>query len=107
MSGEPATSETPVDLVAATSRPALGVNVFFRLAAAFVLLFVVTIFSLIAILFGDPQAPIARWLDRYGMQLIIGELCAILVTGTLAMTVDRWQTLNGQQAVPQDGSAVE
>ncbi len=72
------------------SPPVLGrVNIFFRIAAGFVGLFVVTIFSLIAVLFGDPAAPLARWLDRVGMQLIVGEMCAILIVGTLAMTVDR------------------
>ena len=55
------------------------------------MLFVVTIFALIAILFGDPAAPIAKLLDRYGMRLIVGEMCAILLAGTSAMTVDRWQ----------------
>lgn len=65
------------------------VNVFFRLATGLVALFVVTIFALIAVLFGDPKAPIAILLDRIGMQLIVGEMCAILVVGTLAMTVDR------------------
>lgn len=72
-------------------RPPFGVNLFFRIAAGLVLLFVVTIFSLIAVLFGDPAAPIAKLLDQFGMQLIVGEMCAILVVGALAMTVDRWQ----------------
>jgi hypothetical protein len=70
-----------------------GVNLFFRIAAGMVLVFVITIFALIAILFGDPAAPVAKWLDQNGMRLIIGEMCAILVTGALAMTVDRRQAL--------------
>ena len=65
------------------------VNIFFRLAAGLVALFVITIFGLIAILFGDPAAPVARLLDRIGLQLIVGELFAILVVGTFAMTFDR------------------
>ena len=58
-----------------------------------VLVFVITIFALIAILFGDPAAPVAKWLDQNGMRLIVGEMCSILVTGALAMTVDRRQAL--------------
>ncbi|MES2790261.1 MAG: hypothetical protein V4719_11670 [Planctomycetota bacterium] len=82
---------------AGAGRAAPGVNLFFRMAAGLVLLFVITIFALIAILFGDPAAPIAKLLDRYGMQLIIVEMCAILITGALAMTVDRWQVLRASQ----------
>lgn len=74
-------------------KPPIGpfgrVNIFFRLAAGLVVLFVVTIFALIAVLFGDPAAPIAKLLDKIGMQLIVGEMCAILIMGTLAMTIDR------------------
>lgn len=81
-----------------TPRPPFGVNLFFRIAAGLVLLFVVTIFALIAILFGDPAAPISQWLDQHGMQLIIGELCAILIIGALAMTIDRWQAIRAASA---------
>lgn len=95
VASEPVADSKSVESDSVPVRGALGVNVFFRLAAALVLLFVITIFALIAILFGDPQAPIARFLDHYGMQLIIGEMCAILMTGTLAMTVDRWQAVHG------------
>lgn len=69
--------------------PPGGVNVFFRIAAGLVLLFVVTIFALIAVLFGDPAAPVAKLLDQIGMPLIIGEMFAILVVGVFAMTFDR------------------
>lgn len=71
------------------ARPFGNVNIFFRLAAGLVALFVVTIFALIATMFGDPAAPVAKLLDRYGMQLIVGEMFAILIVGTLAMTIDR------------------
>jgi hypothetical protein len=79
--------ETPV----ATS-PLGRVNIFFRIATGLVGLFVITIFALIAVLFGDPTAPVAKLLDRIGMQLILGEMFAILIFGTLAMTVDRRST---------------
>lgn len=83
------TPESNPPPAAPAHRPFSNVNIFFRLAAGLVALFVVTIFSLIAVLFGDPAAPIAKLLDQIGMQLIIGEMCAILIVGTLAMTIDR------------------
>ncbi len=87
-------TESPVPDEESAPKPAVQplrsrVNIFFRIAAGLVGVFVVTIFSLIAVVFGDPAAPLARLLDRIGMQLIVGEMCAILIVGTLAMTVDR------------------
>ena len=82
-----ADADTPPEQPAA--RPFGNVNLFFRLAAGLVALFVVTIFALIATMLGDPAAPVARLLDKYGMQLIVGEMFAILIVGTLAMTIDR------------------
>ncbi|MDB5336764.1 MAG: hypothetical protein JWN70_2383 [Planctomycetaceae bacterium] len=100
-------SEPPVPDDAATTpstspRPPFGVNLFFRIAAGLVLVFVITIFALIAILFGDPAAPVAKWLDQHGMRLIVGEMCAILVTGALAMTIDRWQALRADSSTGRE-----
>ena len=86
-------AETPAPGSDATPPPGEPVrsriNIFFRLAAALVAVFVITIFSLIAAVFGDPAAPMALLLDKIGLQLILGEMFAILIVGTLAMTVDR------------------
>lgn len=65
------------------------VNFFFVITAGLVGLFVVTIFSMIATLFGDPQAPVNKLLDQHALTLIGIETCGILVCGALAMTVDQ------------------
>lgn len=56
-------------------------------------LFIVTILSQVAALFGDPRAPIAQLLDRTAGWLMGGEVAGILLAGFLALVVDRRQTL--------------
>jgi len=68
-------------------------NPFFPLAALCSALFVVTILALLATAFGDPRAPLAQLLDRYSGRLIGGEVAAILLTGFLALFVDRRQAV--------------
>ncbi len=68
-------------------------NLFFPLTAVFGVAFVITIFALVARMFGNPRAPINRFLDEYGMHLILTEVIGILLSGLLAMVVDRLQTL--------------
>jgi hypothetical protein len=68
-------------------------NPFFQLAVFCSGLFIVTILALLASVFGDPQAPLARLLDRFAGRLIAGEVAAILLTGFLALSVDRRQAL--------------
>jgi hypothetical protein len=67
-------------------------NPFFPLAALSSVLFIVTILALVAGVFGESQAPVALLLDRYAGRLVAGEVAAILITGFLAMLVDRRQT---------------
>ena len=77
--------------------PARSRNPFFPLAVFSAGLFIVTILALLASVFGDPQAPLARLLDRYAGRLIAGEVVATLAIGFLALAVDRLQTLRGQK----------
>jgi hypothetical protein len=77
--------------------PAHRRNLFFPLAAMASVLFIVTILALVAGVFGDSRAPLAVLLDRYAGRLIVGEVAAILVSGFLAMLVDRRQTLRSQK----------
>src|SRR5438105_1170984 len=74
-------------------------NLFFPLAALSSVVFIVTILALVAGVFGDQRAPLAQLLDRYAGRLLAGEVAAILITGFLAMFVDRRQT-NRSQKVP-------
>lgn len=71
-------------------------NPFFFLAAFSSALFIVTILALVASVFGDERAPLARLLDQFAGRLIGCEVAAILVTGFLAMFIDRRQTLRAR-----------
>ena len=77
--------------------PARPRNLFFPLAVASSVLFIVTILALLAGVFGDERAPLAQLLDRYAGRLIAGEVAAILITGFLALFVDRRQTKRSQK----------
>jgi hypothetical protein len=56
-----------------------------------------TILALIAVLFGDERAPLARLLNRHGNTLLVLEFVAILVLSLLALVLDRRQILKDQQ----------
>jgi hypothetical protein len=71
-------------------------NFFFPLAAFCSALFIITIFALVASVFGDPRAPLARLFDRYAGRLFAGEVAAVLVTGFLALFLDRRETKRSQ-----------
>jgi hypothetical protein len=68
-------------------------NLFFRLTTFAGAAFVITVLALVATMFGDPQAPPARFLNAHGTTVILWEVAAILVLGLAAMTLDRRQTL--------------
>ncbi len=59
-----------------------------------------TILSLIASIFGDPAAPMAKWLDAHGNALLLWEFIAIIVIGIAAMSFDRFRTLRGKDEEP-------
>jgi hypothetical protein len=75
------------------SKPTL----FFRLVVPATSVFVMTILALIAVLFGDERAPLARLLNRHGNTLLVLEFVAILVLSLLALVLDRRQILKDQQ----------
>jgi len=83
------------------SEPARPRNPFFPLAAFASALFIITILALVAGLLGDSRAPIAQLLDKYAGRLFAVEVAAILITGFLAMFVDRRQTKRAQKDNPQ------
>jgi hypothetical protein len=71
-------------------------NPFFPLAAFCSAVFIVTILAMLASVFGDERAPLAQLFDQYAGRLIAGEVAAILLTGFLALFVDRRQALRSQ-----------
>jgi len=79
-------------------------NPFFPLAAFCSVLFIVTILAMLASVFGDERAPLARLFEQYAGRLIAGEVAAILLTGFLALFIDRRQTLRSHNC--RNGNAV-
>ena len=79
-----------------SNRPAR--NPFFLLTAILAAIFVVTNLAFVASMLGDPLAPLAQLLDRYGTMLVVIEVVAILIAGLLALTIDRAQTLRAQRS---------
>jgi hypothetical protein len=73
-------------------------NPFFPLTAILSAVFVVTNLALVASMLGDPLAPLAQWLDRHGTKLIVIQVVAILLSGLLALSVDRAQTRRQQNS---------
>jgi hypothetical protein len=95
------------------SKPSL----LFQLVVPATAVFVVTILSLIAVVFSDPRAPVAQWLNQHGNKLLVGEFVVVIILSILAMTVDRIQTLRqmkqdglqqtGNSEIPGETSPVE
>ena len=71
-------------------------TLFFRLVIPTTVVFILTIFALIASVFGDPEAPVARWLDANGNSLLLWELVVVFGLSVLAMSADRFRTLRGR-----------
>ena len=79
-------------------------NLFFHLAVAAGVLFILTVLALTATIFSNPRAPLSRFLDNHGGTLIAVEVAATLAFSFCAMALDRWQTLR-QTGNPDDGPA--
>lgn len=77
--------------------PGAPTSLLFRLVVPATAVFIITILSLIAVLFSDERAPLARLLDRYGNALLLSELFVVLVLSILAMTMDRLNTLRAMR----------
>ena len=78
------------------SKPSL----LFQLVIPATAVFVITILSMIAVVFSDPRAPVAQWLNQHGNKLLVGEFVVVIILSILAMAVDRIQTL---RQMKQDG----
>ena len=72
-------------------------NPFFGLTALLGMAFVVTIFAMVATMFGDPRSPMNQFFDQSGGSLMMAEVVGLLVAGLLAMGLDRWQTLREEK----------
>ncbi len=85
-------------------RPGSPPTFLFRLIIPVTAVFIITIMSMIAVVFSDERAPVARFLNRHGNSLLLAEFIVVIVVTFLAMAYDRWQTLKSQNHV-QDLSA--
>ena len=74
-------------------RPASPVSFLFRLVVPACGAFILTILIMIALIFGDPRAPVAQWFARHMVTLLTVEFAVIMVLVLLAMAVDRIHTL--------------
>lgn len=75
-------------------------SLFFRLIVPATVVFILTILALIASVFGDPRAPVSRWLDANGNSLLMWEFAIVVFLSILAMTIDRIRTLRGIEEAP-------
>ncbi|MCA9034145.1 MAG: hypothetical protein KDA91_03390 [Planctomycetaceae bacterium] len=75
------------------SRPGL----LFKLIVPATAVFIITILSLIALLFSDQKAPLAQWLDANANRLLAVELIVVIGLALMAMTIDRMQILRAQR----------
>lgn len=77
--------------------PGAPASLLFRLIIPVTAVFIVTVLSLIAVLFGDQRAPIAQFLDKYGNTLLLWEFVIVMVLSFLAMAWDRRQILKAMR----------
>ncbi|RLT20980.1 MAG: hypothetical protein DWI29_02835 [Planctomycetota bacterium] len=73
--------------------PGAPASLLFKLIVPATAIFIVTIMSLIAVVFSDQRAPLAKFLNEYGAKLLVVEFVAVMGLSFLAMTVDRIRTL--------------
>ena len=73
--------------------PGAPASLLFKLIVPATAVFIVTVMSLIAVVFSDPRAPVAKFLNAYGTSLLVVEFLAVIGLSLLAMTVDRIRTL--------------
>jgi len=71
-------------------------RILFHLTAIAATAFVITILAMVAMILGDPVAPINIWFNDHGLTLMLVEVAAIVVLGLAAMTADRRETIQSQ-----------
>ena len=72
-------------------------QILFMLTAVATTTFVITILAMVAMLLGDPDAPINVWFNNHGATVMTVEVIAIAVFGFTAMIADSRETAQKQQ----------
>jgi hypothetical protein len=73
-------------------------NLFFRLVVVAGALFAMTILALVATIFGDDKAPLARLLNQYVGMLLAAEAVATVLLGIAGLVVDQRNAAIAQPA---------
>lgn len=81
-------------------------RVLFQLTAGVATAFVITILAMVAMMMGEPTAPVNVWFERHGGTLMLVEVIGIVICGLAAMTADRIETLQ-QQEKPKPPDAAD
>ncbi len=68
-------------------------NPLFRAVILISAVFLLTVLLLIATSFSSSRSGVVRFMNDYGVQVILGEVAAVLSLTFLAMAIDRRQTL--------------
>ena len=76
----------------------------FRLTALIATGFVITILAMVAMLLGDPFAPVNVWFNRNGAIVLLIEVAAIVICGIGAMMADRRETLRSRSTPTESGA---
>lgn len=79
-------------------RPGTPPTFLFRLIIPVTAVFIITIMSMIAVVFSDERAPVAQFLNRHGNTMLVVEFVAVIIVTFVAMAFDRYQTLRAQSA---------
>jgi hypothetical protein len=69
----------------------------FTLTAVATTVFVITILAMVAMLLGDPEAPVNVWFNRQGATVMTFEVLAIGFFGSSAIFFDRREILREQR----------
>lgn len=80
-------------------------RILFQLTAFASTAFIITILAMVAMLLGDPMAPVAVWFNQQGTVVMVVEVVAIIILGLAAMTADRKETLRSKQTPSADMDA--
>lgn len=70
-------------------------NPFFGMVLFSTSIFVLTILAMVAVIFSDPRAPIAKFLEAHGGRLVVAEVIVTLIVGFCALALDRIQSRRG------------
>lgn len=72
-------------------------RILFHLTAIAATGFVITILAMVAMVLGDPVAPVNLWFNQHGMTVLLIEVAAVVVLGLAAMTADRRDSAQNQR----------